>query len=65
MPKKPKPPLSLTCFDRKQYSKQYYEQNKQKILQYQKEYYKSKRKPKPKSKFEIRYGKFVIFNEKW
>ena len=47
MPQPPKPPLSLTCFDRKQYSKQYYEQNKQKILQYQKEYYKSKRKPNP------------------
>ena len=53
--------LSYVAFDRKEYSRKYYEQNKAKILQYQKDYYRKKRKPKQKPHFEIRQGKFVLF----
>jgi len=60
------PQLSYVTFDRKKYSKQYYEENKEKILQYQKQYYrKRKQKPKGKAHFEVRTGKFMLFNEKW
>jgi hypothetical protein len=47
-------------FDRKQYSKEYYEKNKDKILQYQRDYYRKKRKPKQKPFFEIRHGTFTL-----
>ena len=49
------------AFDRKQYSRDYYEKNKEKILQYQKEYYRKKRKPKQKPVFTIRHGTFTLF----
>jgi hypothetical protein len=58
-------PLSFKCFDRKQYSKQYYAQNKERILQYQKEYYHKKRKPKQKPHFEVRHGSYWLFGKKW
>lgn len=68
MPKPPPPPdpsqekkLSFLTFDRKEYSRNYYEQNKEKILQYQKEYYRKKRKPKRKPLFEVRTGSFWLF----
>jgi hypothetical protein len=48
-------------FDRKEYSRKYYEQEKEKILQYQKEYYRKKRKPKQKPLFEVRTGSFFLF----
>ena len=48
-------------FDRKQYSKEYYEKNKDKILQYQRDYYRKKRKSKQKPFFEIRHGTFTLF----
>ena len=36
------------------------------IKQYQKQYYrKRKQKPKGKAHFEVRTGKFMLFNEKW
>ena len=53
----------LTCFDRREYSKKYYAQNKERILQYQKDYYRKKRKPKPKAKFEVRHGSFWLFGD--
>ena len=58
-------PLSYKCFDRKQYSKQYYAENKERILQYQKEYYHKNRKPKQKPHFEVRHGSYWLFGKKW
>jgi hypothetical protein len=53
--------LSYVAFDRKQYSRKYYELNREKILLYQKQYYRKTRKPRQKPHFEIRHGKFVLF----
>ena len=53
--------LSFVAFDRKDYSRKYYEQNKEKILLYQKQYYHSKRKQKKKPIFQVRTGSFWLF----
>ena len=44
--------MSFVAFDHKDYSRKYYEQNKEKILLYQKQYYHSKRKQKKKPIFD-------------
>ena len=54
---------NIVVFDRKKYSKQYYEQHKQRILQYQREYYRKRKKPKQKAYFVVRTGRFVLFDE--
>jgi len=54
---------NLVLFDRKKYSKQYYEQHKSRILQYQREYYLKRKKPKQKPHFEVRTGRFLLFDE--
>ena len=44
------------------YSKQYYSKNRDKILAYQKDYYQ--RKKKVTNVFKVKYGKFVLFDDK-
>eukprot|EP01043_Picozoa_sp_COSAG02_P027187 COSAG02_NODE_1592_length_11779_cov_5.589640_1_plen_75_part_00 len=61
MPTTPATPAKTATFNRKQYSKQYYEDNKEKILEYQRQYYRKNRKPKPKPHFEIIHKKVTLF----
>ena len=45
------------------YSKKYYEQNREKILAYQKAYYRKKKDHTNKNtKIKIKHGKFVLFD---
>ena len=56
-------PTNLIVFDRKKYSKQYYEQHKERILQYQREYYRKRKKPARKTYFAVHTGRFLLFDE--
>eukprot|EP01047_Picozoa_sp_COSAG01_P049113 COSAG01_NODE_4837_length_4695_cov_90.434508_2_plen_77_part_00 len=42
------------------YSKQYYHNNREKILAYQREYYRSKKK-KRNGEIQIKHGSFLLF----
>ena len=45
------------------YSKKYYEQNREKILAYQKEYYKKKKEQHhKKTPIKFKNGKFILFD---
>eukprot|EP01050_Picozoa_sp_SAG11_P022416 SAG11_NODE_4239_length_1993_cov_1.817318_3_plen_64_part_00 len=47
------------------YSKKYYELNRDKILAYQKEYYKRKKQINTKkTSIKFKYGKFILFDPK-
>jgi len=46
------------------YSKKYYNTNREKILAYQKEYYRNKKSSQFTGKIKVKRGKFILFDPK-
>ena len=50
--------------DKETYSKQYYSKNREKILAYQRDYYRRKKSTKKPTPIRIKHGSFVLFGDK-
>lgn len=46
------------------YSKEYYNKNRDKILAYQREYYRRKKSSRKPTPIRIKHGKFILFGDK-
>ena len=56
--------LDIMADTKETYSKHYYNKNRDRILAYQKEYYRKKKSNKKPTPIRIKHGKFILFGDK-